>query len=75
MTSLILGNLANLVFASAYLVRDFARLRVLSAVGCSLGALFQYVAPAEPLWTGVVWNIFFAAINCVALLRRKRVIR
>ena len=65
----LLGHLANLVFAAAYLVRNADRLRVLSILGCLLAACFQYAAPAEPLWTGIGWNLFFALLNTFNLLR------
>jgi hypothetical protein len=72
MSPLIFGHLANLVFAAAYLVRNVERLRALSIVGCLLCACFHYAAPSEPLWTGIGWNLFFAVLNAVTLLRGKR---
>ena len=67
----LLGHIANLAFAAAYLVRDMARLRVLSICGCLLCAAFQYAAPATPLWTGIGWNLFFATTNTICLARNK----
>ena len=69
MSPLIYGHLANLAFAAAYLVRDTRKLRMLSVVGCSLCAVFNYAAPETPLWTAITWNLFFAAVNVIALAR------
>ncbi|MHC4847926.1 MAG: hypothetical protein ACYTEG_05655 [Planctomycetota bacterium] len=68
----ILVHIANLAFAAAYLVRDARKLRALSVVGCSLCAVFNYAAPATPLWSPMVWNIFFAVVNAAALWRPAR---
>ncbi|MHC4407643.1 MAG: hypothetical protein ACYS0E_01210 [Planctomycetota bacterium] len=68
----ILVHLANFAFAAAYLVRDARKLRALSVVGCSLCAVFNYAAPATPLWSPMVWNVFFALVNACALVRPGR---
>ncbi|MHC4955920.1 MAG: hypothetical protein ACYTGZ_18895 [Planctomycetota bacterium] len=72
MSPLLLGHLANFAFAAAYLVRDARALRALSIVGCSLCAVFNYAAPATPLWTAIQWNVFFALVNVVALAGPRR---
>lgn len=74
MTAQIIGHLANLIFAAAYLVRDIMWLRVLSIGGCLAAALFNYFAPASPLWVAIFWNILFIAMNviwCVILWRER----
>ena len=70
MFATLLGHAANLAFAAAFLVRTMAVLRALSIAGCLLAAGYQYAAPAEPLWTGIAWNLAFCALNAVALARR-----
>jgi hypothetical protein len=68
-------NLANLLYVSAYFVRDILWLRTLSATAaCCLTAHF-YLMP-EPLMTIVYWNVFFAALNALwigRLVRERRV--
>ena len=56
MTVQLLGHLANLAFAAAYLVRGILWLRILSVVGCSICLVFNYFAPATPLWTAIFWR-------------------
>jgi len=62
------GWLANGLFAGAYLVRDVGLLRMLSIAGCGCAALFQGLAPDDPLWVGVGWNALFVLVNVRALL-------
>ena len=75
MSPLLLGHLANFAFAAAYLVRDARMLRALSIVGCSLCAVFNYAAPATPLWTAIGWNVFFAVVNLGAIACPKRKVK
>ena len=76
MSANLFGHLANLVFAAAYVAKDFLWLRILSVGGCTASLFFNYYAPATPLWTAIFWNGAFASLNLVAivrtLLRRRR---
>jgi hypothetical protein len=60
-----LGHFANLLFAAAYLVRGILWLRILSIIACIAAVLFNYCAPARPLWVAIYWNIFFVSVNVV----------
>lgn len=60
-----LAHIANLLFGAAYLVRGILWLRILSIIACVIMALFNYYAPAEPLWVAIYWNLFFSAINTI----------
>ncbi len=70
-------NLANVLFALAYLVKDIFWLRAISVVACSANGIYLFLAPDKPLWWGIGWDAVFVAINSVQiwiLLREKRTI-
>ena len=69
MSANLIGHVSNLLFAGAYLVRGLLWLRVLSVAGSTFAAGFNYFAPREPLWTGVIWALFFVGLNLVAIRR------
>ncbi|MDX2128372.1 MAG: cyclic nucleotide-binding domain-containing protein [Chloroherpetonaceae bacterium] len=73
----ILGNLAFLLIAFSYLVRDIFRLRVLSIIASAGGVAFNYFAPQEPLWIVINWNLVFISVNAyqiyVIIRERKEV--
>ena len=69
MSANLIGHFSNILFAGAYLVRGLLWLRVLSVAGSTLAAGFNYFAPAEPLWTGVGWAVFFVGLNLFAIRR------
>jgi hypothetical protein len=69
-----LAHVANVLFGAAYLVRGILWLRILSIIACLVMAVFNYYAPAQPLWVAIYWNLFFSAINTVQVwvLMRER---
>ncbi len=60
----VLDNLANLIFISAYWVKDILKLRLLSIVG-SLVVIPYYLIRSEPLWTPMFWSCVFIGIHSV----------
>ncbi len=70
----LIGHFGNLLYATAYLVRDILWLRILSIIACMASISFNYYAPASPLWTAIFWNIFFVGVNVVqvAILFKER---
>ncbi len=61
----VLDNLANLIFVSAYWVKDILRLRLLAIVG-SLVVIPYYLLQKDPLWTPMIWSCVFISIHAVA---------
>lgn len=69
-----LDDLANLLFISAYLVKDILWLRLLSIVG-SLTVLPYYLLRPEPLTTPAMWSCVFIGINATrawGIVRERR---
>jgi hypothetical protein len=61
------GHLTFALIAISYLVRDIFVLRILSIVASLAGIVFNYYAPAEPLWLVINWNIAFIGVNLVQI--------
>lgn len=61
-------NAANVLYVIAYFTTDMLRLRVLTliAAACLIG---YFATRPEPLWTVVMWNLFFFGLNIVQLTR------
>jgi Popeye-like protein len=57
-----LDNLANLIFVSAYWVKDILWLRLLAIVG-SLVVIPYYLLQNKPLWTPMMWSCVFISIH------------
>jgi Popeye protein conserved region len=57
----VLDNLANLIFVSAYWVKDILWLRLLAIVG-SLVVIPYYLLQKDPLWTPMMWSCVFISI-------------
>jgi len=71
-------NLANILFALAYLVKDIFWLRMISVVACAANGVYLFIAPDKPLWWGIGWDAVFVVINVIQiwiLLRDKRTVR
>ncbi len=60
----LLVDLANLIFLSAYLVKDILWLRLLAMLG-SLVSMSYYLLQAEPLWTPAMWSCVFISIHAM----------
>ena len=58
----ILDTLANLIFVSAYWVKDILWLRLLAIVG-SLVVIPYYLLQNNPLWTPMIWSCVFISIH------------
>ena len=64
----VLVSVANTLYLLAFAVRDILHLRLLTIVAsCCLATYF--FNQAQPLMTVVYWNIFFAALNGLQLVR------
>lgn len=61
-------NAANVLYLIAYFVRDIRWLRAFTIAAAGLLAAYFYLLP-EPLMTAVAWNLLFAALNAIQLLR------
>lgn len=58
----VLVSIANVIYLASYSVRDILWLRILTVIGALL-LLPYYYLQLQPLWTPLVWNIVFMAIN------------
>ncbi len=67
MYSWVFVNLANVLFALAYLVKDIFWLRTISIIACIANMVYLYVAPDKPLWWGIGWDACFVGINTVQI--------
>ena len=63
------GHLAYALIACSFLVRDLFWLRLISIVGSMAAIFFNYFAPSEPLWLVIYWNLAFATLNVVQVVR------
>lgn len=61
-------TVANLLFVSAYLVRDVLVLRILALSGAACLAAY-FAALSEPLLQAVYWNLFYVALNTAWISR------
>ena len=63
-----LVTIANLLFVSAYFVRDVLWLRALALAGAACLAMYFYSLP-QPLMNVVYWNLLYVSINATWLAR------
>lgn len=58
-----LGNLAFILVACSFMVKDILWLRLLSVTGslCSIG--YNAYVTTQPLWVPISWNLFFISLN------------
>jgi CRP-like cAMP-binding protein len=66
------GHLAYALIACSFLVRDLFWLRCISVVGSFAAIVFNFYAPAEPLWLVIYWNVAFASLNIIQIFRMVR---
>jgi hypothetical protein len=64
----ILINAANILYVLAYFTTDLLRLRLMTLVAAACLATY-FASQPEPLWTVVMWNVFFLILNLVQLGR------
>jgi hypothetical protein len=64
----VFGHGAFALIAVSYLVREIFWLRALSIISCIAGIAYNFFASAIPLWTPIIWNMVFMAVNVVQLL-------
>ncbi len=70
----VLVDFANLIFLSAYLVKDILRLRLLAIVA-SVVSISYYLLQPEPLWTPAMWSCLFISIHTMrawAIVKERR---
>ncbi len=61
-------TIANLLFVTAYFVRDVLWLRALALAGAGCLATYFYTLP-QPLMNVVYWNLLYVTINATWLAR------
>ena len=61
-------TIANVLFVSAYFVRDVLWLRAFALAGAGCLAMYFYTLP-QPLMNVVYWNLLYVTINATWLAR------
>jgi hypothetical protein len=61
-------NAANVLYVIAYFTTDMLRLRFLTLIAAACLAAY-FASRPEPLWTVVLWNLFFLSLNVVQVIR------
>jgi CRP-like cAMP-binding protein len=70
----IAGHVAFILIALSFLVRDILWLRALSITASIASISWSWLAPPQPLWLVIGWNVVFILLNLaqIALLLRER---
>ncbi len=57
------GHLAYLLVFASFLLRDIIWLRVVAIFACITSVIYNFIAPADPLWVSIQWNIALISVN------------
>ncbi|MBT6326362.1 MAG: cyclic nucleotide-binding domain-containing protein [Bdellovibrionales bacterium] len=57
------GHLTFTIIALSFLVKDIFWLRTLSIIASCFSFIYNYFAPASPLWVAISWNAVFISLN------------
>lgn len=68
----LLGHAGFALTATAYLMTDFVRLRMIALVSIVAGIAYNATLPTGPLWLVITWLGVLAAINVFFLVRAMR---
>jgi len=64
----LLGNIANLVQAAAYTVKDVFWLRILLVVGGGIEIIYSFHIAEQPLWINIFWTSIYVGINSIQVV-------
>jgi CRP-like cAMP-binding protein len=59
----IFGNLAFILIAASFMVKDMLWLRSLSVTASFASLFYNFTITETPLWTPIFWNFFFITLN------------
>ena len=59
----LVGHTTYILLALSYVVRDMVWLRAITIPASICSIVFNYVAPTEPLWLIINWNLVFLVLN------------
>lgn len=59
----VLGNLAFILVACSFMVKDILWLRFLSITGSLCSIIYNSSVTNHPLWVPICWNLFFISLN------------
>jgi len=59
----IIGNLAFILIACSFMVKDILWLRTLSITASLFSIFYNYHISGQPLWVPISWNLFFMSLN------------
>lgn len=70
--TIVAGHLTYGLIALSYLLRDILWLRAVALAASLFAILYNFFAPAEPLWIPIGWNVLFVAINVYQVFQLRR---
>lgn len=65
----IVGNLAFILVACSFMVKDIVWLRFLSISASLCSILYNTFVTTSPLWVPISWNLFFIGLNFYHILK------
>ncbi len=65
----IFGNLAFLLVAASFTVKDILWLRLLSITASTCSIIYNSQVSVAPLWVPISWNLFFMSLNIYHVLK------
>ena len=61
------GHAAYTLGILSFMLKDMLWLRAITVVAASLCVVYNYAAPALPMWTPIYWNTALVAINIIQI--------
>lgn len=58
-----IGNLAFILVACSFMVKDILWLRLLSVTASFCSISYNAYVSEQPLWVPIIWNLFFISLN------------
>ncbi len=65
----IIGNLAFILVALSFTVKDMIWLRGLSVLASTCSIFYNYNVSSSPLYVPIFWNSFFMSLNCYHIFK------
>jgi hypothetical protein len=65
----LLGNIAFILIACSFLVKDILWLRLLSVSASLCSITYNFYAKDTPLWVPIRWNLFFMSLNFYHIIK------
>ncbi|MBC7540710.1 MAG: cyclic nucleotide-binding domain-containing protein [Bacteriovorax sp.] len=65
----IIGNLAFILIACSFMVKDIFLLRLISITASFCSIIYSTNISAAPLWVPICWNLFFISLNFYHIIK------